>query len=72
MKSIRNVNVPPPIWEGDVANNRNSLTHPEESEYDPRQRIQSLLVNFARFAAFGSCKDDYGRGRGLVVFHISV
>jgi hypothetical protein len=41
---MRNVNVPPPICEDDMARKRNTLTHPKESEYDPRESIQSLLM----------------------------
>jgi hypothetical protein len=51
---MRNVNVPPPICEGDMARKRNTLTHPKDSEYDPLQRIQSLLANFARCVLFRS------------------
>ena len=55
MKSMRNVNVPPPICGGDMAGERNTLTRPKESEYDPRHSIQSLLMNFARCVPFRSC-----------------
>jgi hypothetical protein len=55
-----------------MARKRNALTHPKESEYDPRHGIQSLLVNFARCAPSRFCWDGYRRGQGLGVFEIRV